>query len=389
MNNKKISRKNILPGFIFMIALSLLVYKITNILKPSGEINQYLKPSGDILKGVVEGNILDRLRWSIMDWTQGSFMGLLPASLGMLIFSYLGAYLERKNSKFMGTGIDGIGFIFTKISIAAFLASFLNLFVWSNFLANGWSVSFAPFLTTISYIMFYGTDWKKIITIIIFSVLLAFPLSHYAMIYITIPLNIPAYVAVAIGLICMVLITTLLFKFMPWMKRSSKSNNSNSIEKYTMKNENLFFIHRVFGDFGELNFWGSSYAGMAMILGSMLSLFLNIDHGSSSLDLLLASQLITATLSVFIYYHEWKTIGWSYTFGSILFTSAIVALYPINMLTLAITIVIGAIACPYTIKKVVQITKLGDTVPAIFFTLVGVGSLVTLWSFFLTAFILK
>lgn len=51
------------------------------------------------MTGVVEGNFLDQVLWSIMDWTQGSFYGLLPASLGMLVFGLLGAYLERKKSR--------------------------------------------------------------------------------------------------------------------------------------------------------------------------------------------------------------------------------------------------------------------------------------------------
>ena len=393
-NENNVSIKNILPGFIFVLFLAFGFYKLIQFSMPIGAENSYLKPSADILTGVVEGNFIDRLYWSIMDWTQGSFLGLLPSSLGMLVFSFVGAFLERKKSKYMGTGIDGIGFIFSKIAMASFIGSLLNLFVWSDLLSNGWSVSFAPFLTIVSYMMFYGVSLSKVITIIIVSVILAFPLSHYSMVYITTPLGLPAYVAVAIGLVVMVGITYVLFKFMPWMhteedssayieedtseevtdESGSKSDNMvNETKKNTViLKESIFFVHRVFGDFGELNFWGSSYAGMAMVIGGVISVILNQNHGAPNLDVLILCQLITAALSVLVYYKEWKQNGWAYTFGSILLTSAIVATYPNTPQILIPTIIVAAVLCPWAIRKVVEITRLGEKVPAIFFTLVGV-----------------
>lgn len=211
--------------------------------------------------------------------------------------------------------------------------------------------------------------------------------------FIVIPFSLPAYIAVLIGLIVAIPLALIIFTFMPWMEKTEvvedeveqpyEADLGPDNKKNPMVEESVFFIHRLFGDGGEMNIWGGSYAGLAMYIGIILSVFLNAGHGGDRLGVLLMCQMITGALSIFIYYHEWKNNGWAYTFSSMLFTSAIVLTYPNVWQILVPTCLIGAIGCPYLIQKAAQRTRLGYQLPGLFFTQIGVGSLVIVWSFFI------
>ena len=148
ISTPRYSRKNVFPAFIITMAAAFLVYYLVGILQQSAEGNNYIYDFGTLMGGAAGGSALWRGAWFMADVTEGAFVGSLPASVMIIIGSYIGAYLERKKSPAMGTGVDGNGQIFTVLTISGFVSLIIGPLVYSTFFSSGLFVpSFAAFLS--------------------------------------------------------------------------------------------------------------------------------------------------------------------------------------------------------------------------------------------------
>lgn len=126
----------------------------------------------------------------------------------------------------------------------------------------------------------YGKSLKKVITSIIIGAVVPFPICFMLMAYVTIPLGLPGFISVSLGLIITIPIVHKIVMLLPWMKEKENIPEavSETDDVSAPYKPNSFFIHRVFGDVGELVIWGSSWSIIAMYIGSIITWILNPNH---------------------------------------------------------------------------------------------------------------
>lgn len=167
VRSKNNSRIEILPAFLITIVIAILLMlgmlEVQPTLIAAAEKNNLLFPfAPDWIEGMNSGNLFYRFMWFIGDWTNGIFITSVPASLGMLGMALVGYILEKKKSKWAGTGVGGNSKVFIRLLTAQLLALILCQVFYSPLLAVGFVPTLAPmFSVTPALIMTFGADNKN------------------------------------------------------------------------------------------------------------------------------------------------------------------------------------------------------------------------------------
>ncbi|MEH7255611.1 hypothetical protein V7111_26230, partial [Neobacillus niacini] len=355
MNEQKIevySRKQIVPAFIALTVMVVGLFYAMNALQPLLLTNHYLFDFGELLSGSAEGSLFYRIMWFFIDITEVNFIGSVPASILMCIMAFVAVYLKRKSSKANGTSVDRSVKIFSGVFLSMVLSLILSQLLFGSMFSNGFILTFPVILSTQAFVIFYGPSSTKIITCTLVCTPVTFIVCQFLMVKFVSPLGLPLFLAVAVGLLVAIPICGEIFRMMPWMKKEDptpKLEASNQMQfpaAVTMKSETRFYINRIFGDISELTMWGGPLATIGMYIGAIISWILNPMHPTFSLGqfpLIMCAQILTAALSILIYYPIWKKNGWAWTFAGPLFVSAIFVTYSLSPLLILATIIIGAV----------------------------------------------
>ena len=388
MNSKEVSRKQVLPAFIMTIAAAVIVYAVMELCAEKVAGNQFIYSFGDLIGKNIEGSMIGKFLWFLTDLTEGCFTVSVLGTIFMCIVVPFTAILEKKKSAMAGTGVDGNSESFTAMFIAAFASILLSQLIYGRgewFEKYGFIPTFSALLVSQTMITCYGKSLKKIITSIIIGAVIPFPICFLLMVCVTIPLGLPGFISVSLGLIITIPVVHIIVRFLPWMKEKENTVEAVSEVEHTKKeiNPNAFFVHRVFGDVGELVIWGSSWSIIAMYIGSIITWVLNPNHpvyGANNLSMLILCQICTGALSVFLYYPSWKKEGWAFTFPGIVFVSAIVNTYSNSWLVVIPSMIIGAIVFPPLVQKIFKIFKYDGSYPAIGLIQLSISLICIPWS---------
>lgn len=388
MNSKEVSRKQVLPAFIMTIAAAVIVYTVMELCAEKVAGNQFIYSFGDLIGKNIERSMIGKFLWFLTDLTEGCFTVSVLGTIFMCIVVPFTAILEKKKSAMAGTGVDGNSESFTAMFIAAFASILLSQLIYGRgewFEKYGFIPTFSALLVSQTMITCYGKSLKKIITSIIIGAVIPFPICFLLMVYVTIPLGLPGFISVSLGLILTIPVVHIIVRFLPWMKEKENTVEAVSEVEHTKKeiNPNAFFVHRVFGDVGELVIWGSSWSIIAMYIGSIITWVLNPNHpvyGANNLSMLILCQICTGALSVFLYYPSWKKDGWAFTFPGIVFVSAIVNTYSNSWLVVIPSMIIGAIVFPPLVQKIFKIFKYDGSYPAIGLIQLSISLICIPWS---------
>ena len=383
------SRREVLLPFVITMAAAIALYAVMEAAAPYIQENSFLYSFGDLVAGSAEGNLFFRLMWLLTDFTEGSFIVSLLGSIFMCLVAPLSAYLEKKKSSHAGTGVDGNSGYFIQMYCAAFLSVLISQLLYGQgewFAAYGFIPTFSSLLVAQTMITCYGKELSKVITAILIAGVLPFPIAFVIMVYVTIPLGLPGFIAVSLGLVVTIPLVHLLVKCMPWMGKRDPEPQPSSEEPGTPApyHPARFFVHRIFGDIGELMIWGSSWGTIAMYLGTILTWYLNPLHpvyGANNLPMLLLGQICTASLSIFLYYPSWKKDGWAFTFPGVVFTSAIINTYTNAWLVVVPTIIVGAVVFPPLVQAILKLFKYKGSYPAIGLIQLSISLVCIPWSF--------
>lgn len=389
MENRNISRKEALPGFLIVVIGAIALYFLMEMTRPNPEGSTAIYSFIDLAMGCAEGSLLYKFFWLLSDYTEGTFLASAIATVCMIPVGLIAAHLENKHSRYAGTGVDGNGKRFVKALCSSIIAVILTIAIYGRSEWYGtyfFIPTFSAILMTMAMAFSYGTEIKKLITIIVISTLIPFPICLALMVYVTMPIGLPGFISVSLGLLIAVPLCHQIVKRMPWMMapdpETPVSENTQEAEDKA-QSPTWFFIHRVFGDVGELVLFGSSWAAMAMYVGVIISWYLNPLHpvyAGLNLPMMILSQLLTAALSVFLYYPTWKRDGWAFTFAGIVFTSAIVNTYSNSWAVVIPTIIIGAIVFPVLVPKILGIFKFNGSYPALGLIQLNISLICIPWS---------
>ena len=350
MEQKKISRKEILPVFLIsVILIAVLYYVMYAIQNKYLTNNAYIPGFVDILTGAMGGSWASKAEWILVDFTEATFIAAPIASIFMVIGTFIAYSLEKKNSPHKGTGVSGLSPIFVPLFITSAIAIILGTLLFGSYFSSGWIPTFASFLTVNGFVCYYGVDFKKLITILIYSVFATFYATFALLKWVIMPLGVPLFLAVSIAVFIVVPVGTWLFKLLPWMTPPpppSPPSEGESASAASAMAPGKWFFHQVFGDVGSLLVWGSSIGVIFMYFGAIIAWILNPlnpDFATGSFPTILCGQLLTAALAIFIYYPTWKRDGMALTFASVVMTSAILATYPNHIVIVLLTVVVAAI----------------------------------------------
>lgn len=391
---KTISRKAVLPAFLGIVAGAVVLYIIMELLQPKLMDNAAIFSFGDLAAGCMEGSIFYKLMWVLIDFSQGTFMASIPATIFLVIAVLIAGHLEKKNSPLMGSGVDGNHRLLVRMIISALIALLLSQLLFSGFFPDfgGWIPTFGAFLSVQIFVVAFGASPAKLVTNIIVASIVTFFTCLFFLKFVVMPLGLPLFCCIAFGLVAGVPICCELFRLMPWMIKpdavkkepaAPKEETAAPAAEAKAPSENRFFFHRVFGDIGELVVWGSSLAVLAMYAGTIISWLMNPLHagyGVGNLPLMICSQIIVAAISIFIWYPRWKKNGWTFTFASVIFTSAIFITYPNHPLILLLTTIVAVLVFAPLIDWLMKTFNKKGRYPAIFYVQIGVGVVCATWS---------
>lgn len=374
------SRKEILPAFCITVVAAIALYVLMMYLQPMLMNNNFIYDFGTMMTGCIEGSPLYRVAWFFADLTEGSFIAALPASIGMIIMGFVAAALERKKSKHAGTGVAGNGHIFLAMFLTTCAALILGQLIYGSLFSSGWIPTFAVVLTVQVFVIFYGVNWKKILTSLIVGTIITFPVCYWLLYGIVQPLGLPLFIAVSVGVAIVVPLCSLIFRLMPWMDIPAPAPGSNP----TDQNKSKFFVHQIFGDIGQLTIWGSSWATVGMYIGGIIGWVMNPLHpayGSGNFPLLIMVQVVTGALAILIWYPKWKKSGMAFTFAGIVFASAIVSTYPPSWAIVIPTIIIGAVVFAPLVDWVLKVFRFKGTYHPICLIQLSIFTVCAAWSF--------
>lgn len=355
------SRKEVAPVFAGVMIGAVALYLIMTALQPQLMDNHLLPDFLTLLNGCMNKDAASFVYWFFEDLAESNFIASMPAALGLIIGGFIAAYLERTGSKHAGPGVDGNGHVFTAMFFTSALGAAVSLVVFGGLFPGftGWIPTFAVILIASPMIIHFGASAAKLATTFIVSTLTTFPVAYVIITYVAIPLGFPPFLGVSITITLLVPLLTLVIKNLPWMAREEKPAPAGEPPLHDASPVR-FFLHRVFGDIGELPVYGSSWAAVGLLIGTIVAWAMNPlepGYGAGNVPLLLASQIAVAALAIFIYYPKWRAEGWAFTFPGIVLVSAIVGKYavsgtPVDIVVAVLTIIVGAVVFVPLIEKV-------------------------------------
>ena len=392
------SRKEVLPAFLGVLVVTILLFAGMSALQPMLMGNAYIHDFNTMLAGCMEGTIFYKVMWFLADFTEATFIASVPASILMIVAGFVAAYLERKKSRFAGTGVDGNGHLFSSMFFATAAAIILGMVVYASLYPGwtGWVPTFAVVLTGQVFVIFFGNSPAKLVTEVLLGTLVTYPVVYVLQIFVVSPLGLPLFIAVSVAVAIVVPLLSAVFRLMPWMKiekpeekPAEEAPAEEALAEKPAQSPTAFFLNRVFGDVGELAIWGSSIATVAMYVGAIIGWVLNPlepAYGAGNLPLLIASQIAVAALAVFVYYPKWKKEGWAFTFPGIVLVSAVVGSYAAtgtasDIVVAVLTVIVGGVLFAPLVEWVMKLFHYKGNYHVIALIQVSIFTVCIIWSF--------
>lgn len=361
-------RKGALPAYIVTLIICTALMFIMNTLQDSIASNHYIDSLDEIIAGKNAGDVWSEIQWLIGEIPEGQVMRTWVCGVVMIIFTFIGYFFERTNSRFRGTDLVGGSGYFIPMLLVSTGAMLLANLVYHRATMNGWAATFisfcslAPLLFTI-----YGGGAKKIATEMILGGLAPAGFGAYiAMPYIVKPLGLPAFVSAAIGMAVTVPLCVLLCRHLPWMTPIDMSIYKSSPADNRSFSDSRLYVRRLLADPSELIFWGSSWGTVGMYIGAVLAWWLDPLANSCAaykFPTVMCCQLITVATSIFLWFPKVKRGESAFTFSGFVIISAFINTYEMSVSLMIISILVAAVFTPLTAMKLYEKTKLRSLPP--------------------------
>ena len=269
------------------------------------------------------------LRWGLGDVSEAQFYKSELASLGLFVGAGIAYYFSKMRSKWQGFQLSyGTG-LFPWILLSSSLSLILSNIIWGWTLieSNSWQPTFVTFVSLpAATVLMYGRGFKIAIIGAVAGALFVTPSSLIIVNYVCVPLNLPSIIGNVLGMAIGSLIAFILFKkfnlscLVKQTKKQEPIEEEKEIEQKEIepKATNPFWVvRRALADFSESQFIANEWAGLGLIIGALLAIYLNplsISYGSGLIGNILISQMLAALTAVILWKSKWEKYGWYPTY---------------------------------------------------------------------------
>ena len=264
------------------------------------------------------------LRWGLGDVSEAQFYKSEFASLGLLVGAGIAYYFSKMRSKWQGFQLSyGTG-LFPWILLSSSLSLILSNIIWGWTLieSNSWQPTFVTFVSLpAATVLMYGRGFKIAIIGAVAGALFVTSSSLIIVNYVCVPLNLPSIIGNVLGMAIGSLIAFILFKkfnLSCLVKQTKKQEPIEEEKEIEPKATNPFWVvRRALADFSESQFIANEWAGLGLIIGALLAIYLNplsISYGSGLIGNILISQMLAALMAVILWKSKWEKYGWYPTY---------------------------------------------------------------------------
>ena len=353
-------RREFITPAVCAVFIALVIYFIMEGATPAllARVEQY----GGVLgfnEIVTNSQTLD-FKWNflytVFDFSQGPFLADTIAAICMLIGGVLGRYLEKINSPYAGNGTEGNSTKFVWLVWAQLVAMAVANIFWRHIVGmQGWYPTFAPLVsvTPVSIVFFGKPNFKKAITGILLGAIVPVYAVQFLMTHFAAPLDLPGFAGIGFAIGFSNLLAIELFKRLPWMNDGVAPDADEFIEPKSAAVEKeqhsgaWYVWTRVFGaDIAELYFWGSNLSGLGILLGCLISYFLNPNANGfgTLLPEMMFCFIFACSVGMVVWAPKWKKDGLAFTFETLLVVGALVGKYPMWQIAIPVCVIASIIA---------------------------------------------
>ncbi len=355
------ARKRPIGAFIGVILFAAALYCLMLYTQGALSANKFLTDYTVWEQESAARNPIQLFLWTLGDMTEPYFHKSVLGSTGLIIGAVFAHRLYRRNSKYMGFPVGyGTG-IWPWLFAAGLCSLILSNLLFAENMANGWFPTFVPFVCVASAtILLYGRKPAVFLTGVVMGCVVTVPVCWLFMTLITTPLGIPAVAGSVSGMWIGGIVCFEVYRILPWMRLQETPPVSPAPpdQFQRISKPNRFFLRRLLADFSEPCFCNNEYVGLGILLGTLVSWMLNpfhVNYGTGVFPAVLFSQLLTASISIFIYYHQWLENDWFPTFPSLVSVAPGMTMFWNGSIWVAILCAIfGAIVCPGIANMVIQ-----------------------------------
>lgn len=326
MEAKNESRTKMIGGVLIVWVIAIALYYGMNALEPTLTANPHLFGFAEWITGAAAEPGW-KVLWAIGDFTEGTVHKSLLGSIGLVGFGFIAHWINKTKPEVKIYGISFNTGNFPWVVIAATSGLLISAFLYGRYLGTlGWLPTFLPGCTIpAALVTMYGGGWKTSLTSGVLSGIVQFPLAYVGMI-LAVKMGMPSLVLVTVfGMTAGGFIITEVFRLLPWTRAIVFGKVAPSFPGYGENRAAIpveptmgWVFRRTVTDPTEVFFFGSEIAGIGLLIGSMLSWFLNPLHNVYGIPHLftavLAAQLMGCSLCALVYYKKWKDFAWYPTY---------------------------------------------------------------------------
>lgn len=305
-----------------------------------------------------------RFLWLLGDGTEPHFHKTILGGIGLIVGSWLAFYLDHRRSKYRGTPIGyGSGTLWPWVFCASMLSLVISVAVFGGLHINndGYVPTFVCYVSIAGAVIFlYGGNIPALLTGSILGVFTSVPIALWLRYSVVLPNGFPGVIAAVTGMWLGGIITFEVCKQLPWMvkvkDRIPTTVSSASIPgeldmgEYKHQHPVKFFFRRILCDYAEPVFVANEWAGAFLIIGSIITWFLNPMqpyYGTGWFPALILGQVITTGLTMWLYWDQWMERDFVPTFVPLVSVApACILTFGPTLPVVILSSVIGAIFCP-------------------------------------------
>ncbi|EIK98293.1 hypothetical protein PMM47T1_03479 [Pseudomonas sp. M47T1] len=292
------------------------------------------------------------LRWGMGDISEFAFYKHEFAGIGLLAGAGLAWWANSTGKRWQGFAISYGSGLWPWLVTSSLLSLLLSNLLWGWTLdADTWQPTFVAFVSLpAALVLLYGPGWKVALNGAVFGALLVTPASLLLVNYVCVPLKIPAVVGAVSGMALASAVVFLACKWFPALMTSCHPPIAPQPPVPPSHYGLIWGMRRVLADFSEAPFFGNELASLGLLAGVLLAWALNPDspvYGTGLLLPIIAGQLLTSAIGIYLWRGHWMTKGWYPTYiPMVCVVPAAILTHGGSALVVALSAVLGALLAP-------------------------------------------